>query len=326
MIDEQTQDLVLQYLLGELEPSQTEAVRTRIESDAELKNFVIEMEETVGSIAYSVQPITAPADIPQRILRAERGPVRPVPEAPRSRIAAFGIIPWALAACLAIACIILGLDRERVRNGLSKELAALQETNAQTSKALTQLEQKSADSEKEIAAFRERSAGLEKQLAALEQKNAEAQTELAALKQSAAEQEHALAELRRRDADAQKELTELKEKDRLAQIKIATLKAQVAAFQQTNAIVVWDPDQRRGVLQLEKLPPPAHGKDYQLWVIDSKKPQPVSAGVLSVPNNGLIRTSFQPTAPVESAAAFAISVEKRGGSMKPEGQIILVGK
>ena len=326
MIDEQTQELVLQYVLGELDPSQMEAVRTRIEADTELKTFAIEMEETMGSIAYAVKPIAAPPDIPQRILRAERGPVLPAPEAPRSRRAAFSFIPWAVAACLAIAGIILGLDRERVRKELSKELAALEQTNAQTGKALAQLEQKSADSEKEIAAFRDRAAGLEKQLAALGQKNAEAQTELVALKQNAAEQEQRLEELRRRDADAQKQLTELKEKDRLAQIKIATLSAQVAAFRQTNAIVVWDPDQRRGVLQLDKLPPPAPGKDYQLWVIDPKKPQPVSAGVLSVPNNGLIRTSFQPAAPVESAAAFAISVEKRGGSTKPEGQIILVGK
>jgi anti-sigma-K factor RskA len=326
MIDEQTQELVLQYLLGELGPSQMEAVRTQIESDAELKTFVNEMEETVGSLAYSVRAIAAPPDIPQRILRAERGPVRPVPEAPRSRRAALSLIPWALAACLAIACIILGVDRERVRDGLSKELAALRETNAQTSKALTQLEQKSADSEKEIAAFHQRSAGLENQLAALGQKNAEAQTELAALKQKAAEAEQAVAALTQKDADSQKELAGLRQRNLLSEVKIATLTAQVAKFQQTNAIVVWDTALRSGVLQLDKLPPPAPGKDYQLWVIDPSKPLPVSAGVLSVPSVGLIRTSFHPTEPVQSAAAFAISVEKSGGSMKPEGQIILLGK
>jgi len=44
MIDEQTQELVLQYVLGELDPSQMEAVRTRIEADTELKTFAIEME------------------------------------------------------------------------------------------------------------------------------------------------------------------------------------------------------------------------------------------------------------------------------------------
>jgi anti-sigma-K factor RskA len=312
MIDEQTQELVLQYLLGELDPSQMETVRTRIEADTELKNFALKVEETVGSIAYAVQPIAAPPDIHERILRVERRPVLPAPEAPRSRRAALSFIPWALAASLAIACIILGLDRERVRNRLSKELAALQETNAQTGKALAQLEQKSADSEKGLAA--------------LEQKNAGAQTELAALRQKAAEQDQAVAALTQKDADSQKELAALRQRNLLSEVKIATLTAQVAKFQQTNAVVVWDTGLRSGVLLLDKLPPPAPGKDYQLWVIDPSKPIPVSAGVLSVPSVGLIRTSFHPTQPVQSAAAFAISVEKSGGSTKPEGQIILLGK
>jgi anti-sigma-K factor RskA len=104
------------------------------------------------------------------------------------------------------------------------------------------------------------------------------------------------------------------------------LKTQIAAYKGATAVVVWDKDKKDGVLQLDKLPPPAPGKDYQLWVIDPKKTQPVSAGILSVPKEGFIRTSFHPAAPVESAAAFAISVEKAGGAPKPEGQIILVGK
>jgi anti-sigma-K factor RskA len=326
MIDEQTQDLVLQYLLGELDASQVETVRAQIESNTELKQFALEMEETVGSIAYTVAPIAAPPDIPQRILRAEGRSVQTAPAAPKSKIVAFNFIPWALAACLAIACVILGLDRERVRDGLSKELTALRQTNAQTSEALAQLQQRSAASEKEIASFRDKSAELEKQLAALQQNNAEAQTELAALKQKAAEAEQSVAALKEKDADSQKELAALKQKDLLSEVKIATLKAQVAKFQQTNAVVVWDTNQRSGVLQLDKLPPPAPGKDYQLWVIDPSNPLPVSAGVLSIPSVGLIRTSFRPTPPVKSAAAFAISVEKSGGSMKPEGQIILIGK
>ena len=45
MIDEQTQDLVLQYLLGELDAPQMENVRAQIESDPELRTFANEMEE-----------------------------------------------------------------------------------------------------------------------------------------------------------------------------------------------------------------------------------------------------------------------------------------
>jgi anti-sigma-K factor RskA len=324
MIDEQRQDLVLQYLLGELDSSQMETIRAQLESDPELKTFALQMEETVGSLGYAVKAMAAPADLPARILRAERGSAIPVPQ--ESRVVRFNFIPWALAACLAIACTILGLDRERIRAGFSKELAALRETNIATEKSLAELKDKSADSESKIESARAKSAELEKQLAELQQKNAEAQTELAKLEQRSTEAEQALTALRQKDTESQKELTALRQKDLLSQIKIATLKAQVAGYRQTNAVVIWDADQRSGVLQLDKLPPPTAGKDYQLWVIDPKNPQPVSAGLLSVPNNGLIRASFHPTGPIESAAAFAISIEKKGGSMKPEGQIILVGK
>jgi anti-sigma-K factor RskA len=333
MIDEQTQDLVTQYVLGELDSAKAEQLRTQIESNDELKKFVFEMEETLGSLAYAARPIAAPADIPQRILRVEGRSAQVAPQAPESKRSGFNFIPWALAVCLAIACIFLVLDRERVSdgyskelNGYSKELAALRKTNAQTTDALAQLQQKSAASEKEIGSFRDKTADLEKQLAAIQQKNAEAETELAAVKQKAAASEQAVAELTQKDADSQKELADLKQRNLLSEVKIATLKAQVAKFQQASAVVIWDPVQRSGILELDKLPPPAPGKDYQLWVVDPSNPIPVSAGVLSIPSVGLIRTSFHPAQPVQSAAAFAISVEKSGGSTKPEGQIILIGK
>ena len=97
----------------------------------------------------------------------------------------------------------------------------------------------------------------------------------------------------------------------LAEIRIATLKAQVAAYETASAVVVWDKNQKNGVLQLDKLPPPAPGKDYQLWVIDPKIAQPVSAGVLAVPNDGLIRTSFHPATPIESAVHSRSASKKR---------------
>ena len=79
-------------------------------------------------------------------------------------------------------------------------------------------------------------------------------------------------------------------------------------------------------LTIPRIPAPAGpGRDYQLWVIDPKIPQPVSAGVFNVSNNGPMRTDFWPRSPVQSASAFAISLEKAGGAPKPEGEIILAG-
>lgn len=132
--------------------------------------------------------------------------------------------------------------------------------------------------------------------------------------------------LKQKNAHLESDLASLQKRNALAEVKITMLKAQVAAFESATAVVVWDKEQKNGILQLDKLPPAGPGKDYQLWVIDPKNPQPVSAGVFTVANNGPIRTSFWPHSPIESASAFAISLEKAGGAPKPEGQIILVGK
>jgi anti-sigma-K factor RskA len=257
MIDELKQDLLVQYLLNEVDSSTAEKIRAELESDAELREYVWQMEDAFASMAYAAPPMEPPAGLPQRILQIERNNSRgPVPR-PRSQIVR--LVPWALAACLAIGCIVLAMERTRLQEKteqINRELVTLQQTNAR----------------------------IGEELATLQKRNV------------------------------------------LAEIKIATLKSQVAAYAAATAVVVWDKDHNRGVLQLDKLPPPAPGKDYQLWVIDPKITQPVSAGVLSVPNDGLIRTSFDTVTPVQSAAAFAISVEKAGGSPKPEGLVILVGK
>lgn len=258
MIEEPKQDLLVQYLLNELDSATAERIRAELESDAELRDFVRETEDAFASIAHAAPPMAPPAGLPQRILELERNTPGISATPPRSKII-WLVLPWALAACLAIACIVLGLERSRLQKDVEQ---------------------------------------VGQQLLALQQKNARVEEELAMLQK----------------------------KNSLAEVKIATLKAQVAAYATASAVVVWDKDQKNGVLQLEKLPPPAPGKDYQLWVIDPKIAQPVSAGILAVPNDGLIRATFHPASPIESAAAFAISVEKAGGASKPEGQIILVGK
>jgi anti-sigma-K factor RskA len=258
MIHEPKQDLLVQYLLNEVDAATAEQIRAELETDAELRDFVRETEDAFASIAHAAPPMLPPVGLPERILQLERN-VSNIPSTPpRSKIV-WLVLPWAIAACLAVGCIVLGLER-------------------------TRLEKETIQSAQELLALQQKVARVEESLATLQKKNL------------------------------------------LAEVTIATLKAQVATYETASAVVVWDKDQKNGVLQLDKLPPPAAGKDYQLWVIDPKIAQPVSAGILAVPNNGLIRASFHPVSPIESAAAFAISVEKAGGAAKPEGQIILVGK
>jgi anti-sigma-K factor RskA len=261
MIDEPTQELVIQYLLGELGPAEALDLRARLDMEREIRKFADEIQETLGSLALSSEALEPPTDLPELILRQER-PERKIVE---HRFRPILIFPWALAACLAIACLLLSFERTERQKRIAQLKADLVQTN--------------------------------RQLEVASQKN----------------------------DDAEKALVALERKTHLSDMKIAMLKAQVASYEQAVAFVVWDRTNCTGIIQLDRLPPPGAGKDYQLWVIDSRSAQPISAGILAVQNDGLIHANFRTDEMIKSVGGFAISVEKSGGSNVPQGQIVLMG-
>ena len=125
---------------------------------------------------------------------------------------------------------------------------------------------------------------------------------------------------------SRREITKLEQRDLLSRIRIAALQSQVDAYAKTSAIVVWNPDKQNGVLQFERLPQLPANQDYQMWVIDPKQPQPVSAGLVPKSTDQEHRVTFWPTKPVSGTPKFAVSIEPAGGSAAPRGQIVLVGQ
>jgi anti-sigma-K factor RskA len=68
------------------------------------------------------------------------------------------------------------------------------------------------------------------------------------------------------------------------------------------------------MLAARRLPPPAAGTVYELWVIDGDRPQPA----------GLFRGSLATlTRPVPPGAVVAVSLEPAGGSPRPTGPLLL---
>jgi anti-sigma-K factor RskA len=122
------------------------------------------------------------------------------------------------------------------------------------------------------------------------------------------------------------EIAKLAQRDLLSRIRIAALQSQVDAYAKTSAIVVWNPDHQNGVLQFEQLPALPPNQDYQMWVIDPKQPQPVSAGLVPKSTDQERRVTFWPAKPVGASPKFAVSIEPAGGSSVPRGQIVLVGQ
>jgi hypothetical protein len=113
----------------------------------------------------------------------------------------------------------------------------------------------------------------------------------------------------------------------LSHLEIAKLVSLLGNSSQARAIAVWNPVLQEGVLTVEKLPALAADKDYQLWVIDPKDPDPVSGGVFTVDaRTGTARLIFHPGQPIATAAKFAVSCERKGGRPKPEGPIVLLSE
>jgi anti-sigma-K factor RskA len=227
MINEDKQQQVIDYVLGEMSASDAASFERELNQNAELQNFTREIFETLGRIGGGGEAVAPPPLIPQRILRAE---VR--------KVARFPFVPWAVAACLAVGCMILAAMWTNSRNEIAK----------------------------------------------------------------------------------------LEQQDLLSRIRIAALQSQIDAYAKTSAIVIWNPDNQNGVLQFERLPALPANQDYQMWVIDPKQPQPVSAGLVPKSIDQERRVTFSPTKPVGASPKFAVSIEPAGGSSVPRGQIVLAGQ
>ncbi len=112
----------------------------------------------------------------------------------------------------------------------------------------------------------------------------------------------------------------------LTHLKITALAALAGNTPEARAIAVWDPGLETGLLTVEKLPVIADSQDYQVWVVDPAYPNPVDGGVFKPGADGRAVLTFKGNKPIKAAAAFAISLEKKGGVPKAEGPIVLLGK
>lgn len=122
-------------------------------------------------------------------------------------------------------------------------------------------------------------------------------------------------------------VNDLRRRDAISQVEIATLKTQAGALAKAyagvTAYVVWDATAQAGVMRFDRLPPAGAGKDYQMWVIENGR-EPVSAGIFSAGSGGELNVNFKPSQPIALAKNFAISVEQKGGSARPKGDIVLM--
>lgn len=87
------------------------------------------------------------------------------------------------------------------------------------------------------------------------------------------------------------------------------------------ATLYWNREKGEAYITVDALPPAPKGMQYQLWAMQGGKP--VDMGVL--PNNMAGTPAMQKIgAPITRSDAFAISLEKEGGSAAPTMENIFV--
>ncbi|MGB8463773.1 MAG: anti-sigma factor, partial [Terrimicrobiaceae bacterium] len=202
---------------------------------------------------------------------------RPVRKSGTPSALSFGWVPWAIAAGLAICCVLLWSEKSR----LSEAIGSLEKENHSLLVRVDDLD-----------AQRVR---LETRISALESERDQLQVRVASLEA----------------------------RDPLRDIQPVMLAAQRGAPAGAQIVALWDPQRKSGALHLAKLPDPAPGKDYQLWIITPESKKPVDAGIIPPASQCL---SFSATQPVTQVAALAISLEPKGGSITPRGPVIYLGK
>lgn len=302
-MDELHEELAALNALHALDEAEQSALEIEMARDSELSGLAFELETTAATLAAAAPAVKPAAQVKTALLaqvrarkaaqkRASRRSARP----PRF----YQTLTWGIAAVLAAGCFWLWTERSH----LAMQVQAMSEVEEEARRQLIRVRD-------------ERDAAESKNLSAAGQL-ARLQTELESARQSgqaAQQQVTALSE----------EITQLRRKDAFSQMQIATLQSTVAAYKEGVAVVVWDSDKMQGVLKLEKMPPVEAGKDYQLWVVDPKNPEPVPAGIVRVDAQGFASVDFKPADTVSSAAKFALSIEREGGVPKNEGPIILIG-
>lgn len=77
-----------------------------------------------------------------------------------------------------------------------------------------------------------------------------------------------------------------------------------------GAVVYWNSVTKDVYLNIDKLPPPPAGKQYQLWAIREGKP--VDEGVFKADSSGLHKMKT-----ITGPEAFAVTMEPEGGSPQP---------
>jgi len=289
MIEERTEQLASRHALGLLSGEETTYFEELAQNDPEIAALARELQESAALLAYAAPLVEPSPSVRAQLLSAIRGETEA--DAP----------PVAVATAHAPA------NRgNRNRNWIPWAIAAVLAIFA----GVLVFDRSQTASELEV-------------LRAERKETTDALTSIQARQEVAMRE---LTDLRTKHDSDLHEIADLRNKDQISKLRIATLSSKMNNSPATVGSVAWDGDKQKGVLTLEKIPPPGPAQDYQLWIIDPHYPQPVSGGIVHVDEHGDARIVFTVEVPIHAADKFAVSRERKGGAPNAQGPIVMMGE
>jgi anti-sigma-K factor RskA len=336
MIDEPTETQASLYVLGALPPDEARAFEAALRADRQLALLVKELRGTASAMVAAFPQVAPPPALKQRTLAAiEARAARPenviVLDDNQAAPAWMGWMPWALAACFAILCVLLISIGQSLRQQAVTLNQQLEERNSHAADLQQQLETLQARTDRQITNYQTRLVELQQQVVQrIEDLNRQTAALTNRLQQQQADTERRLVVLRTEGDQLRREKKVLEDAlkdavagvstsntDRYANARIGILRSLPGGPVGATGAALWSPLDQRGVLIVEGLPRLPPTQSYQLWLLDRQLPAPISAGVLPEAAGGSLRVSFTGGTRVDPGERFAISVEPRGGSASP---------
>jgi anti-sigma-K factor RskA len=336
MIDERSEAEASLYVLGALPAEELREFERALRADLELQLLVNELRAAADALVVALPRRDPPPSLKQHLLESidrqegfagdAAGGIQLEPAAWQSWM------PWALAASFALLCLLLialgnSLRRQatEARQQLNDQLAGQQrEQNI----LRTQGEQKAAAYQQQLTELQKqivrKAEDFERQRQAVEKESENkvliVQREKKGLEVDLARKTTHNERLQQQLADAWASV----HGDRFATIRIAVLDATSDSPTRAAAAGAFDLATGRGQLVVENLAPLPPDRDYQLWLFDPNLPgAPVSGGVFGVDEHGGARLQFQPAVTVQGVDKFAVSIERKGGVLAPQGKMVL---
>jgi anti-sigma-K factor RskA len=174
MIDERMEEQASLHVLGALSPQEAYEFKKAMAADSELQTCVARLSTATGALAGSVPMAEPPPQLRAKIL-AQVAPAQKTISLPERKTGFAFWLPWSLATCLAILCVLLFAQGNRLRktigdqaqqisqlnlvaeslasttNNLQQAMLALQETNRLANLKVAMLNSLLADAPKAVA-------------------------------------------------------------------------------------------------------------------------------------------------------------------------------